>query len=113
MTTRGQRFRDNPWPVVLTLTGISLVIFIVMNPWWIVSSTTPTGGDMGAHVFGPAYLRDQLLPEGRILGWSNDWFAGFPAFYFYFPLPSLTIVLLDLVMPYRDGQPVGWTYTRL
>lgn len=100
MTTRGQRFRDNPWPVVLTLAGISLVIFIVMNPWWIVSSTTPTGGDMGAHVFGPAYLRDQLLPEGRILGWSNDWFAGFPAFYFYFPLPSLTIVLLDLVMPY-------------
>jgi hypothetical protein len=86
--------------VVLTLAGISLVIFIVMNPWWIVSSTTPTGGDMGAHVFGPAYLRDHLLPEGRILGWSNDWFAGFPAFYFYFPLPSLTIVLLDLVMPY-------------
>jgi hypothetical protein len=86
--------------VVLTLAGISLVIFIVMNPWWIVSSTTPTGGDMGAHVFGPAYLRDHLLPEGRILGWSNDWFAGFPAFYFYFPLPSLTIVLFDLVMPY-------------
>jgi uncharacterized membrane protein len=100
VTTRRQSFRDNPWPVVLTLAGISLVIFIVMNPWWIVSSTTPTGGDMGAHVFGPAYLRDHLLPEGRILGWSNDWFAGFPAFYFYFPLPSLTIVLLDLVMPY-------------
>lgn len=55
---------------------------------------------MGAHVFGPAYLRDNLLPEGRIMGWSNDWFAGFPAFYFYFPLPSLTIVLLDLVLPY-------------
>jgi hypothetical protein len=86
--------------VVLTLAGISLVIFIVMNPWWIVSSTTPTGGDMGAHVFGPAYLRDHLLPEGRVTGWSNDWFAGFPAFYFYFPLPSLTIVLLDLFMPY-------------
>jgi uncharacterized membrane protein len=55
---------------------------------------------MGAHVLGPAYLRDYLLPEGRILGGSNDWFAGFPAFYFYFPLPSLTVVLLDLFVPY-------------
>jgi hypothetical protein len=92
--------RDNPWPIVLTLAGISLVILVVMNPWWIISATTPSGGDMGAHVLGPAFLRDSLLPEGRILGWSNDWFAGFPAFYFYFPLPSLTIVLLDFLLPY-------------
>lgn len=77
-----------------------MIILIILNPWLIVSSTTPTGGDTGAHVYGPAYLRDVLLPEGRILGWSNDWFAGFPAFYFYFPLPSLVIVFLDLVLPY-------------
>ncbi|MGH8873492.1 MAG: hypothetical protein ACRDWS_16140 [Acidimicrobiia bacterium] len=100
MTTPRAVSRANRWPIVLTLAGISLVIFVVMNPWWIVSSTTPTGGDMGAHVLGPAYLRDSLLPEGRVLGWSNDWFAGFPAFYFYFPLPSLIIVLFDLFMPY-------------
>jgi hypothetical protein len=93
----GQGF---PWPTFLILAGISLVILIVLNPGWILSATTPTGGDMGAHVFGPAYLRDHLLPHGRILGWSNDWFAGFPAFYFYFPLPSLVIVLLDVVLPY-------------
>ena len=85
---------------VLLIAGTSLVILVVLNPWLIFSSTTPTGGDMGAHVFGPAYLRDSLLPEGRILGWSNDWFAGFPAFYFYFPLPSLTIVALDVFLPY-------------
>jgi len=80
--------------------GASLIIFIVMNPWLIFTANTPTGGDMGAHVFGPAYLRDNLLSEGRILGWSNDWFAGFPAFYFYFPLPSLVIVAFDLALPY-------------
>lgn len=55
---------------------------------------------MGAHVFAPAYLRDVLLPSGRILGWSQSWFAGFPVFYFYFPLPSLVIVFLDLFLPY-------------
>jgi hypothetical protein len=100
VTSPRATFKDKPWPILLTLAGISLVIFLVMNPWLIVSSTTPTGGDMGAHVLGPAYLRDTLLPEGRILGWSNDWFAGYPAFYFYFPLPSLTIVFLDLFLPY-------------
>lgn len=91
--------RIPPLPAIL-LVATSLVIFIVMNPGLIFSSTTPTGGDMGAHVFGPAFLRDTLLPEGRVMGWSNDWFAGFPAFYFYFPLPSLTIVFLDFFLPY-------------
>lgn len=88
------------WPAILTVASVSLIIFVILNPWLIFSSTTPTGGDMGAHVLGPAFLRDSLLPEGRLLGWSDDWFAGFPAFYFYFPLPSLTIVFLDLFIPY-------------
>jgi hypothetical protein len=92
--------RRIPLLPAITLITTSLVIFIVMNPGLIFSATTPTGGDTGAHVFGPAYLRDVLLPEGRVLGWSNDWFAGFPAFYFYFPLPSLVIVLLDVFLPY-------------
>ena len=79
---------------------MSLVVLAVLNPHLIVQANTPTGGDMGAHVLGPAYLRDVLLPQGRVLGWSQAWFAGFPAFYFYFPLPSLVIVLLDVFLPY-------------
>jgi hypothetical protein len=98
-TVRDTLRRIPPLPAII-LIATSLVILIVMNPGLILSATTPTGGDTGAHVFGPAYLRDNLLPEGRILGWSNDWFAGFPAFYFYFPLPSLVIVALDVFLPY-------------
>ncbi len=63
-------------------------------------ANTPTGGDMGAHVVLPQVLRDSLLPSGRILGWSNYWYAGYPVFYFYFPLPALFTVLLDVVIPY-------------
>lgn len=63
-------------------------------------ANTPTGGDMGAHVVLPQVLRDTLLPSGRILGWSNDWYAGYPAFYFYFPLPALVTVFLDVFIPY-------------
>ena len=63
-------------------------------------ANTPTGGDMGAHVWLPQYLQDTLLPDGRFFGWSMDWYAGFPALYFYFPLPALTTVLLNAVLPY-------------
>ena len=100
MTSLLGRIRNQPLLPVLLVAGTSLIILLAMQPWLILSPTTPTGGDTGAHVFGPAYLRDNLLPAGKLLGWSNDWFAGFPIFYFYFPLPSLTIVALDLVLPY-------------
>ena len=48
---------------------------------------------MGAHVWFPAYLRDHLLPRWRVAGWSPDWFGGFPAGQFYFPVPALVAVL--------------------
>ncbi len=98
----GNRVRRLPeylhpaWVLVV----LSLIILSVLSPQWLLVDNTPSGGDMGAHVLGPAALRDVLLPSGRILGWSNAWFAGFPLFYFYFPLPSLVIVLLDVVFAY-------------
>lgn len=78
------------------------VLFVLahLKPSLLFANTTPSGGDMGAHVWAPAYLRDHLLPHGRITGWTPDWYAGFPALTFYFPLPSLAIVLLDVVLPY-------------
>jgi hypothetical protein len=66
----------------------------------LLAANTPTGGDMGAHVVLPQVLRDSLLPSGRILGWSNTWYAGYPVFYFYFPLPALFTVFLDVFMPF-------------
>src|SRR5262249_16481483 len=55
----------------------------------------------GAHVWYPAFLRDHLLPHFRLAGWSWDYYAGFPAGQFYFPVPALLIVLLDVVLPYN------------
>lgn len=92
--------RRRTWVPVGIIVATSLLILGVLQPHLLIQASTPSGGDMGAHVFGPAFLRDVLIPEGRLLGWSNDWFAGFPAYYFYFPLPSLVIVLLDVFLPY-------------
>ena len=55
---------------------------------------------MGAHVLLPKVLMEDLLTSGRILGWSMDWYAGFPAMYFYFPVPALLTVALDAILPY-------------
>lgn len=110
-------------PRVLALIGVglpTLLILVVMSgavgsltprsgfPFFSLSldwpalftANTPTGGDMGAHVLLPQFLRDNLLPSGRILGWSNDWYAGYPLLFFYFPLPALSTVVLDAVLPY-------------
>ncbi len=86
--------------VIVALVAAGLVTFVVMAPERIFQANTPTGGDMGAHVLIPAYVRDHLISSGRIMGWSNDWYAGFPVLYFYFPLPALTIVVLDFLLPY-------------
>ena len=50
---------------------------------------------MGAHVWGPAFLRDHLLPHGHLSGWTPDWYDGFPAYQFYMVLPALMIVALN------------------
>ena len=102
-----------PW-VILTLIGVPTVLIILIMSGFlgvigsgslirfpqILVANTPTGGDMGAHVLLPQILRDELLPSGRLFGWSGDWYAGFPALYFYFPIPALVTVILDVFLPY-------------
>ncbi|MGI9665506.1 MAG: hypothetical protein ACR2N2_00155 [Acidimicrobiia bacterium] len=90
--------------IVLTMSGALGPILrdgqsLLRLPYLLVANT-PTGGDMGAHVLLPKVLLESVLPSGRIMGWSMDWYAGFPALYFYFPLPALSTVALDLVLPY-------------
>lgn len=76
-------------------------VFAQLQPNLLFAQTTPAGGDTGSHVWGPAYLRDHLLPKGRLYGWAPDWYAGFPAYQFYFPLPALAIALLSFLIPYE------------
>ncbi|HJL90175.1 MAG TPA: hypothetical protein QF905_07550, partial [Acidimicrobiales bacterium] len=89
--------------VTVSVVGLStLFVLWVVNPAGVLfTDTTPTGGDLGAHVWGPAFIRDELLPRFRLTGWTPDWYAGFPAFHFYMVVPMLAVVVLNvgLVMP--------------
>lgn len=88
------------WVTFAVVLGCGAFVFGQLHPGLLLSDTTPAGGDMGAHVWGPAYLRDHLLEQGRWSGWSPDWYAGFPAYHFYMVPPSLAIALLSWVLPY-------------
>lgn len=94
---------ERVWTLVVRvlLVGVSTFVALkVVQPSLLVQVNTPTGGDMGAHVWAPAYLRDHLLPNWRLNGWSMDWYSGFPVYRFYMVVPALLIVALDVVLPY-------------
>ncbi|GDX33472.1 hypothetical protein LBMAG16_03030 [Actinomycetes bacterium] len=85
---------------IVVVTASTFALLLTLHPNLIFSNNTPTGGDMGAHVYGPAFLRDFLLPHFRLTGWSNDWYAGFPMYRFYMLIPALAVLLVDLIAPY-------------
>ncbi|HKN88797.1 MAG TPA: hypothetical protein VJ622_00825, partial [Acidimicrobiia bacterium] len=89
------------WIGFVTTAITSLYIWFTLQPDLLLSNTTANGGDTGAHVWWPAFLRDHILPKWRLTGWAPDWYAGFPAGVFYFPLPSLLVVVLDVFLPYN------------
>ncbi len=80
---------------IVVVAACALFVFWQLHPSLILDDSTPAGGDMGAHVWAFAYLRDVLLPSFRLSGWTPDWYAGFPVFQFYMVVPFLGMVALN------------------
>ncbi|HXR67863.1 MAG TPA: hypothetical protein VN712_04430, partial [Dermatophilaceae bacterium] len=97
-----QRLR-NPEAVVGFLIVAACVVFVCkeLQPSQLLRNTTPAGGDMGAHVWLPDFVKRALLPHLRLTGWTPDWYDGFPALTFYFPGPIVAIAVLSYVIPYN------------
>ncbi|WP_426573380.1 hypothetical protein [Aquihabitans sp. McL0605] len=108
--------------IAVLVLGTGLVL-ATLHPADLFSNTTPTGGDLGSHVWGPRYLIDHLLPHFRLSGWTPDWYDGFPAYQFYMVVPSLIVVLLTVGLVWWLAIPLalvsiaiglsGWTRRRL
>lgn len=77
--------------------AVIVVTILQLHPALLLSSTTITGGDTGSHLAMPAYLRTQ----GNLFNltpWYPGWFAGMPAYTYYFVLPDVLAVLASYVI---------------
>jgi hypothetical protein len=81
-----------------------------LHPNLVFSSTLLTGGDTGSHVALPAYLRTQ----GNLFNltpWYPGWFAGMPAYTYYFVLPdffaTLASYVIGLAVAFKLATVVG------
>jgi hypothetical protein len=81
---------------ILVLSALTL---FSLSPKNIFKNTLTTGGDTGAHVWWSEFFSSELLPKFKLFGWSMDYFSGFPAGQFYFPIPALMVTALDIVLP--------------
>lgn len=79
---------------LLIISGFILSYF---TPELLLSPTTAAGGDMGSHHYLAQFMQQQLA-QGRITGWSHDWYAGLPMFQFYFPLAYVLMALLGALV---------------
>lgn len=120
------RLGDTSWETIVTgfvVAACALFVFQTVQPAYIFRENTPTGGDMGSHVWGPMFLMREALPHGQLNAWAPDWYAGFPAFQFYMVVPMLAIVvvhvgvrnpLIILSLPAVLALlPLGWLVPRL
>ena len=88
------------WTNFVVVAGVTLIALSQLHPSLLLANTTTAGGDTGAHVMLPAFLKSQLLTHGQLAGWDPDWYDGFPLYTFYFPLPGLITVLFNALVSY-------------
>ncbi len=114
------------WETIATgvvVTASVLFVLATVQPRLLLTDNTPTGGDMGSHVWGPMFLMREALPHGQLNAWAPDWYAGFPAYQFYMVVPMLAIVVLHvgvrnpLIVASLPAalalMPLGWFVPRL
>ena len=77
-----------------------LVLVLFLRVDLVFQNNTPTGGDMGAHIVAIDTFIKDFMPNFQINGWSNDWFGGYPLYYFYFPLPAIITFIFNIVFPF-------------
>jgi hypothetical protein len=84
---------------VVTILSVIVVTLSQLHPSLLLTNTTTTGGDTGAHVAMPKFM-ETLLSHGRLTGWDPGWYDGFPLYTFYFTLPDLFIAVAGWIAPY-------------
>ncbi len=91
---------------VITIASVILVTLSQLHPGMLLTNTTTTGGDTGAHIAMPKFL-ETLMSHGHLTGWDPGWYDGFPLYTFYFTIPDLFIAIGGWVIPYGVAFKLG------
>ena len=84
---------------LVVVVGVIAVVLWQMHLPLLLSDTTTTGGDTGAHFMMPSVLKG-LLSHGHLTGWDPSWYDGYPIYTFYFVLPDLLTAVASYLIPY-------------
>ena len=87
---------------IVNITILGFLFFFLLSyfkPSLLLSSSITTGGDTGSHYYTAQYVKDVLLPKGKISGWCQGNLAGFPILQNYFPLPFFLMAVLSWLIP--------------
>ena len=98
-TPRWTRARSRDLIILAILTYI---IVWALHPSLIFSNTLLTGGDTGSHLALPAFMRS----TGDLFNftpWYPGWFAGMPAYSYYFALPDVVAVYLSYLVGFAHA----------
>lgn len=89
------------------LMAVTAYLFSYFPPELLLLPVVATGGDMASHYQTASWLKDVLLPQGRISGWFPGNFAGFPLLQYYFPLPFLAMMVFCAALPLEAAFKAG------
>ncbi|MEM5766264.1 MAG: 6-pyruvoyl-tetrahydropterin synthase-related protein, partial [Candidatus Aenigmatarchaeota archaeon] len=94
-------FKNNYERIIDISLLISIFLFLLyyFKPELLLSKTSVSGGDMVSHFALSHYLKNYLIPHGKLIGWYPHWLGGLPMFQFYFILPYLVMSLLSYLIP--------------
>ena len=90
----------------VTIAAVLVVTLWQLHPSHLISDTTTTGGDTGAHVAMPWYMRS-LIAHGHVTGWFPGWYDGMPLYTFYFTLPGFFIAVGSWFIPFDVAFKMG------
>jgi hypothetical protein len=100
--------------LVVDAVGLGVLLLALIDyvkPALLLLPTVAAGGDTPCHFPTLVYLRDRLLPRGRLHGWYPGAYLGQPVLLYYFPLPFLVMLSLApaLGMPaaFKVGSVLG------
>ncbi|HPO49414.1 MAG TPA: hypothetical protein PLO89_03730 [Spirochaetota bacterium] len=86
-------------PLIITFAFIYILMGVKMNLGLIFTDTILTGGDSASWLQSADHLKNHLLPNGRLFGWSLANFFGYNELQYYFVPPFLFAAILGIFMP--------------